>query len=354
MSPRSTNSHGRSLAVSCALVVSSSAIALLVLELALRVAVARDAFLDPLDDAFWMARFARTPPSLDTEDDPDLGWRMKRLFSRPGITHDRLGFRARAEGAEVTKGGARRRLLVLGDSFTYGLGVRDEETYAFRLQAIFPEHEVINAGVNGYGIDQALLMWRKEGSRLRPDVVVLGYFVDDFNRNALSFREFAKPRFVLGEGRLELIGTPVPGRDELTNVAQRLASRPRFVEAIEHAFRRAKRVDPRFEKKVRLNRQILLEFRDELERTGTGGGDRTRLLVAFIPHCEYHRYPHFDEIARAVADACRELGIPWIDLTDALESRDRDPVPLYGSHCHWSPEGHRLAAALIADRLIAW
>lgn len=51
-------------------------------------------------------------------------------------------------------------VLLLGDSFTFGLGVNDEETFAAKLQKLSGDHmgyTVINRGVPGYTIDQELL-----------------------------------------------------------------------------------------------------------------------------------------------------------------------------------------------------
>src|SRR5262245_41457465 len=75
------------------------------------------------------------------------------------VTHNSLGFR----GPEVARELAadRRRVLVLGDSFAYGIGVEDDETFSARLQALEPRLDVLNSGVNGYGTGQELLLLRE-------------------------------------------------------------------------------------------------------------------------------------------------------------------------------------------------
>ena len=65
-------------------------------------------------------------------------------------------------------------------------------------------------GEHGYGHDQMLLYLEDEGLRYRPDVVVLGFHPFDMERNLLSFRDFAKPRFALEHDALVLRDTPVP------------------------------------------------------------------------------------------------------------------------------------------------
>ncbi len=77
------------------------------------------------------------------------------------------------------------RVLVLGDSITYGFGVRAEETYAKQLEQILNEScesltfEVINAGVSGYNIHQELAYLRDRGLELEPDFVILTFVHND-------------------------------------------------------------------------------------------------------------------------------------------------------------------------------
>jgi lysophospholipase L1-like esterase len=74
------------------------------------------------------------------------------------------------------------RILVLGDSFTAGLQVAEEETFPKLLEALlqaeFPRtnFEVINAGVIGYGTDNQLAYFTAEGYKYQPDLVLLAFF----------------------------------------------------------------------------------------------------------------------------------------------------------------------------------
>ena len=77
---------------------------------------------------------------------------------------------------------ARRRILLLGDSFTYGFGISDDETFASRLQTITGD-EVINGGNGGSGTDYALRFYETMGKTLQPDLVVLCFFPNDFQDN---------------------------------------------------------------------------------------------------------------------------------------------------------------------------
>ncbi len=66
------------------------------------------------------------------------------------------------------------RILVLGDSFTEGMQVEQDETFPKLLeQRLGNGVEVLNAGVAAYGTDSELLFWEREGWKYRPDLVLL-------------------------------------------------------------------------------------------------------------------------------------------------------------------------------------
>lgn len=72
------------------------------------------------------------------------------------------------------------RILSLGDSVVMGWGVREEDTYGRQLQLLLNQKssgdqrfEVINAGVPGWSLDNALAYLQAEGLKYEPDLVVL-------------------------------------------------------------------------------------------------------------------------------------------------------------------------------------
>ena len=79
------------------------------------------------------------------------------------------------------------RVLSLGDSQTQGHEVRQEATYSAVLERALAargvEAEVLNAGVSGFSTAEALVYLENEGWRYSPDVVVLGFFANDFEDN---------------------------------------------------------------------------------------------------------------------------------------------------------------------------
>jgi len=56
----------------------------------------------------------------------------------------------------------RHRVALVGDSFTFGMEVPYEDTWGAQLErALAGDVQVLNFGVDGYGVDQAYLRYRK-------------------------------------------------------------------------------------------------------------------------------------------------------------------------------------------------
>lgn len=72
-------------------------------------------------------------------------------------------------------------LLCLGDSFTFGIGVNDKETYPAVLGEILEDRfQVLNGGVTGYNLSQSLGRLMMLGQQLKPAIVVLAVFANDW------------------------------------------------------------------------------------------------------------------------------------------------------------------------------
>jgi hypothetical protein len=133
------------------------------------------------------------PRYLDRTRGPDvyserLGWKLRPGFR--GLVHGTWttvsdgGCRGRDHAAGKAPG--RIRIVMLGDSITFGHRVRDDQTFSALLESRSGRFEVVNLGVEGYGTDQELIVLREEGLRRRPDVVVLNFCSNDVLNNALD------------------------------------------------------------------------------------------------------------------------------------------------------------------------
>lgn len=122
------------------------------------------------------------------EYDPELGWRhltnkhVPDLYG-PGVGLQTNGQRLRGDhDHDLKKGEGKYRILCLGDSFTMGYGVGDQDTYPALLGQSHPSLETINMGLGAYGLDQCYLWYQRDGAKFGPDVLLWTFIADDFYR----------------------------------------------------------------------------------------------------------------------------------------------------------------------------
>jgi lysophospholipase L1-like esterase len=284
------------------------------------------------------------------------------------VRHNALGFR----GAEVgPKQADRVRVLVLGDSFAYGVGVENDETFSARLEALEPRLEVINTGVNGYGTGQQLLVLREDGLPLQPDVVIVAFFWNDFE-NTLHSR-FA--RFELQDGKLvQLPGRPVTEAEKQARTPNRPWLRYSYfyrfwsdrVKIVRYRVRVA--LGQPVEDGVRMTddeRQqayaLTFGVLSEIDRLVRGAGARLLLVslpeqVQVQPDAQVTGLEAIDyEVQERLAEFAARAGIAYLDLLPALrDAYARGGQPLYyRQDRHFRANGHALVAQLIRDDLAA-
>lgn len=134
-----------------------------------------------------------------------------------------LGLRDREY--EISKPQGTFRILVLGDSNTFGIGVEQEKVFTEILERSINENEqitrpveVINAGVPGYGTAQELLFYETKLKVLEPDVVILAFsVVNDVLDNLCFDGNPRRPCFRLEGGELKFENPKLPAENGSQN-----------------------------------------------------------------------------------------------------------------------------------------
>ena len=88
------------------------------------------------------------------------------------------------------------KIMTMGCSTTFGWGVADAQTYPSRLEyyikkAGHTSTNVINAGQPGYTSFQGNWLWDRSLKNYKPDVVLIGFVVQDARKAAYSDRSQA-------------------------------------------------------------------------------------------------------------------------------------------------------------------
>jgi len=92
---------------------------------------------------------------------------------------------------KIDKDPGTTRIVVIGDSIAYGIGIEDsgfEKTYAKQLETFLNKQnkkrfEVLNFGVPGYDTVQIFEHFKDKAMKYMPDIVIYGYWFNDFNHN---------------------------------------------------------------------------------------------------------------------------------------------------------------------------
>jgi hypothetical protein len=140
---------------------------------------------------------------------------------KPGYRGTRITINSSSLRRNRTDEADRRQYVILtvGDSYTFGDEVSDEETWPAQLEGI-TGLSVANGGVFGYGLDQIVLRAETLVPVYRPSQLVVSFFFDDVYRNMLVQRTgIEKPYFDVVNSKLVLRNVPPsPNRPRIEQI----------------------------------------------------------------------------------------------------------------------------------------
>jgi lysophospholipase L1-like esterase len=301
------------------------------------------------------------------ERDDELGWKL-----RPGAS-DRWG----GVDVRINERGGRgpvvpyerspgwRRVLYLGDSVTFGYRIaRPEDTFPFLADSLVEARdsipvETVNLAVEGYSQWQEAIVMADEGARYRPDLVVVGFVLNDVTEM------FHLPRFGGAEEGFQM-------RHAASSWIERVLDGSAIVYEVQNLTREIK-AKRRLGEDVRLGaiKQQALEVETLMRRPDQANvktawdfaladlqkiADRCSaldipLLVVAFPFAEQLDDPRgLGAPQRVLEDYTRARGIAYFDLLPYLSALAgvQRVTPLFLDEDHLSPHGHRVIAQLLA------
>ena len=259
--------------------------------------------------------------------DPEIGytlWPSRRTTYRYPIgSRHEFELVSNADGFRSARAfdepDSRPRVWVLGDSMVFGDGVDVENRVTEVIERLQPAWRVDNMGMTGFGVDLMVRAFERVARRVRPNVVVLAFYTDDFRRLVPFYagQGYAFPKFALTDGRLVSVPFPTLPRWR----------RLRVVQAVEQSYWRLER--DRFDLHAALLSRLQSEVRD-------AGGV---LAVAFLPGrsdtaVDRHRRTW-------LAQWCATADVPFVDLTDTIHRAGA--AAFIPDNPHWNALGHRVA-----------
>jgi hypothetical protein len=333
----------------------------------------------------WLAPQALPEGDRYYRADAELGWTLKS--DEEGVLSNRVDFstQVRTNALGLRGGppaGGHPGVLGVGDSFMFGFGVEEEESF-LAVAARRLGGEALNAGVPGYDVCQAVDLAARLLPRLDADAVVLSAFVGNDERDAGEGRG----RMVVRDGVFR-----EPGSQERPKSLRRRLLHPIFVRS--HLVRLIRfsplteALEARLFGKASLRQRalgsLLSTFEDPPPEIVLEGNRLTReclprlrrlgeqsgvpVLAVLVPD-KLQIYPEL--LAREIESASlsgrrfdlqaperrwlrlvAEAGIPVLELLPALrEEAAAGRPPYFQADRHFTVEGCRRVGELIADAL---
>ncbi len=278
--------------------------------------------------------------------DGELGFRLKPDFDGfypwVRVRTDDAGHRVPRETRVPPTG----KILFVGDSVTFGFGVRSEESFPFRFgEHIGRPQDVANAAVPGYNLEQVLGILREELRRSRPEAVFYGLCLNDIGSatRPIEYEDINPHRKRMREGgflsssmlvaflqrRLQRLGARFDGSQGGP------VSRVSFLRDLD---------GPEMAQSLATFDLQWAELEQIHRQTGI---PVTVLILPFREQVEEH--PEWRAPQEFLADKCASSPIVCLDPLSMLLEHRQQTLYNGASSLHFNPLGHRLLADWLAD-----
>jgi len=255
---------------------------------------------------------------------------MQGRFYGVEIKTNSLGLRDYEYSIEKPKN--KKRIVLLGDSFTLGWGVPFDNTCSKQLEKMLNQHqnkyEVINMGTGNYNTTMEVELFKLNGLQLSPEMVVLMYFVNDVEPIPRK-----KSGFVYVVRRRSYCLSFLVGR--------LIKLRSRFVKAFEWSTYYEYLYSMENLENLKANRDSIRELialckKNEIE-----------LLIVNIPELRNLREYRFSQATEHIKSLAEEARVPFLDMLVAFT--DHEPESLWVKP--EDPHANAKANSIIAEQL---
>ena len=342
-----------------AAILISLTIVALVLEVALRL-FASDRLRFSVGERNFFCRF-----------DHELGWAplentsgMQIADNKRFLIHqNQFGLRGSDE-LKLEKTSARKRVLVLGDSYVWGLGATQDDIFT-NPKVYGTDDEFINCGVSGFGTDQEYLFYLRTGQKFDVDQVVLVFTPYNDIENNLASKQYShlKPFFTLNGGELVLhnehvVDTPI------RTFFSRLNRESRVCNLVGEGYRGLTNVF--LPKRSRLEPDVVVTDADRAgieltlailkklkEAVAAHHAEFYVIFIPYKPNVQRH-LPDNHPFVPLIAAGLTEMGVSYREpYPEFLKSAMAGADPFNMKDNHFNAAGHALFAKFVTDTDLA-
>lgn len=250
-----------------------------------------------------------------------------------------------------------KRLLFLGDSYTFGWGLdREADAYPRQTEHLLNDDagttraEVINAGIPGYNTVMEYHYLRRALDLFQPDAVVLSYMMNDAEGQSVlpdpAPKFYKDSGFWLYESAKNVINRVVPTKDGLFRPAQDPGKQTfDYLGGFEHG-----------SEKWRASSEALKAMADLCAARHVPF--MVFIIPDLVPPLDEPTY-YYDAIRRSVASWCRRGGIRFYDLFESFRGMNHlemiiDPENYPDGENHPTAATHRKMAEVFVRELKTW
>lgn len=122
------------------------------------------------------------------------GWRMRpNTAFRWEIDGHWNHYRSNQQGfrneLNFNQAASPNRIILVGDSFTFGTGVEIEQTFGALLKVLLGNDvTVYNLAMPGFGLDQMWMSVRHQALPMKPTLIIMGFIDQDLDRSLTAYR----------------------------------------------------------------------------------------------------------------------------------------------------------------------
>lgn len=284
---------------------------------------------------------------------PDLGYEFQpnAVTEVKGIAYriNRFGFRD-IEQRQKKEG---KRVIIAGDSLTFGWDLPLEETYPYQTRETLRSQgnglEIMAMGVTGYNTVQEYHLIRDQALKFDPDLVILQICLNDFEK-AISIRPDRERQFRLTQYHEILIPYLVK-KSRLSNWFMTRSYLFKFfnlkLAPLIGKIRRDFVVRDFYSLGTEDAVRHLEKTRDLLTAKSC------RFAAVLFPFRSDSMSRPYQSFYGAVRDALAKLGVPFLDLSDTLNPAGGEPRKLWLDYVHPNRTGNRLVAAKLAGFIVS-
>ena len=237
------------------------------------------------------------------------------------------------------------RIAVLGDSFSFGSGIKNvnvsyPKLLESKLNRPNENYEILNFGLPGKNTEDEIRILKEKALKYSPDIVIIGYTLNDMKNVDASVSEY---KFItllpyLGFWLRNVLYSYSYVEVKSNYILDSFGWKKTVIESILDVYGS--------ERNKEYNDKLFRELRDIAEK------NRFKVVIVIFPGLiKFEDYP-YKEVHTYLIETSKNNGFYILDLFDKYKKYDKEELQVSEYDSHPNELGHRLAAEAILEKLI--